>query len=73
MGKNSEDAAEILRKYARYILENAEQLVGDLDTVYVSDGIDVSFRLSKYEAPTIHVAKSFFAIDRKPRCAGNDR
>lgn len=67
MGKTTDDAAAKLREYARFIDANAEALVGDLDSVYVSDGIDISFRLSSLEAPVINVGKSFFVIDRKPR------
>lgn len=72
MGKATEDAVSMLRSYAEFMSNNAESLVGDLDSIYVSDGIDVSFRLSSREAPSINVCKSFFVLDRRPRSAGNE-
>ena len=59
-------AAEQLRNVARYMIENADALVGDLDSVYVCEGgLRFSFELLDDACiPTINVTRECLVFER---------
>ena len=59
-------AADKLREVARYMLNNADALVGDLDSVYIIEGgLRFSFELCDDQSiPTITVTRECIVYER---------
>lgn len=65
----TERAVVQLREYARYIDENAENIVGSIDepTWVEEDGIKVSFIVTVTGMPVLHVEHGWVVIDDDER------
>ena len=62
----TDKAVKQLRAYARYIYENAESIIGNIDApiLVTDDGIRLSFTLLEHESiPTLEVSKQFIVLD----------
>lgn len=64
VGTSTEKAVEIMRLYGEYISDNAEILVGDVDSPnYIADGgLTVTFTLDSQRVPTVTVTHERLAL-----------
>ena len=63
----SEQAAAQLREVADYLSNNAEAIVGDIDSIYVLEGgLRISFTLLENQSiPTLEVSKECIVYERQ--------
>lgn len=62
----SEQAVRELRSVAAFIDRHAEQIIGDIDNVYIlDDGIHVEFDVVQHDSiSTVRVSKEFIPIEK---------
>ena len=62
----TKSATAQLREVARYLDAHAEELIGDMDSVYVIEGgLRFTFELGNHETiPTVEVSKEFIVYER---------